>query len=154
MTVNGRIEAELIDKQPKKPVTFTEVQYKDLNSRQQENFNFQKVAAHLADFGYNCLRLSDDWNGADFIACHIDGIQFLKVQLKSRLTFKKSYIGKELYIAFPNNECWYIYPHDEVMNNFIERGKLINSDSWNIHGGYSRGVFSAEIKEVMMPYIV
>lgn len=36
------------------------------------------AAAHLADYGFNCLRLSDDWQGADFIACHIDGNKFLK----------------------------------------------------------------------------
>ena len=47
------------------------IPYKDLNSRQKENYNFQKVAGELADYGFNCLRLTDDWQGADFIACHI-----------------------------------------------------------------------------------
>jgi len=27
-----------------------------------------KVAAALADYGYNSMRLNDDWQGADFIA--------------------------------------------------------------------------------------
>ena len=44
------------------------IHYKDLNSRQKENYNFQKVAGELADYGFNCLRLTDDWQGADFIA--------------------------------------------------------------------------------------
>ncbi|MCS4510791.1 hypothetical protein [Xylophilus ampelinus] len=61
---------------------FQRIEYEQLNSRQKENFNFQKVAAHLADYGFDCLRLSDDWQGADFIACHIDGETFLKVQLE------------------------------------------------------------------------
>jgi hypothetical protein len=34
----------------------------------------------LADYGFLTMRLSDDWQGADFIAQHIDGA-FLKVQL-------------------------------------------------------------------------
>jgi hypothetical protein len=55
------------------PYRFQRVEYQDLNSRQQENYNFQKVASHLADFGFNCIRLSDNWQGADFIACHRDG---------------------------------------------------------------------------------
>ena len=55
---------------------FQPVAYGDLNSRQKENYNFQKVAARMADFGFNCLRLTDDWQGADFIACHIDGETF------------------------------------------------------------------------------
>lgn len=36
---------------------FQRVEYEYLNSRQQENFNFQKIAGHLADFGFNCIRL-------------------------------------------------------------------------------------------------
>ena len=35
--------------------------YRDLNSRQQENYNFQKVSAVLADYGFATLRLSADW---------------------------------------------------------------------------------------------
>jgi hypothetical protein len=46
------------------------VLYKNLNSRHQENYNFTKVASTQADYGYNCLRLSDDYHGADFIALH------------------------------------------------------------------------------------
>ena len=55
------------------------VQYEDLNSKQQEIYNFQKVAAVLADFGFNCIKLADDWQGADFLAYHKDGDQTLKV---------------------------------------------------------------------------
>ena len=68
---------------------FDHVRYEDLTSRQQENYNFQKLASRLADYGYNCLRLSDDWQGADFIACHIDGNSFIKVQLKGRLSIDR-----------------------------------------------------------------
>ena len=60
-------------------MTFDRVPYEKLNSRQKENYNFAKVSARLADCGFNCLRLSDDWQGADFIACHIDKETFLKV---------------------------------------------------------------------------
>ncbi len=38
------------------------IQYADLNSRQKENYNFQKLSAVLADYGYVTMRLSDDWN--------------------------------------------------------------------------------------------
>jgi hypothetical protein len=39
---------------------FKKIIYEELNSRQQENFNFQKVAGHFVDYGFNSLRLSDD----------------------------------------------------------------------------------------------
>ena len=45
---------------------FQKVAYGQLNSRQQEIFNFQKVSGLLADFAYATYRLTDDWNGADF----------------------------------------------------------------------------------------
>jgi hypothetical protein len=35
------------------------VAYETLNARQKENFNFQKVSAVLADYGYVTIRLSD-----------------------------------------------------------------------------------------------
>lgn len=54
-------------------MTFAPVPYSQLNARQRENFNLHKVAARLADYGFHSLRLTDDWQGADFIACHIDG---------------------------------------------------------------------------------
>lgn len=72
------------------------IDYSRLNSRQKENFNFQKVSAVLADYGFVTLRLSDDWQSADFIAQHIDGVTFLRVQLKGRLTFERKYQGKGL----------------------------------------------------------
>ena len=61
------------------------IQYQELNPRQQEIYNFQKIAAVLADFSFNCIKLADDWQGADFLAYHKDGGQTLKVQLKGRL---------------------------------------------------------------------
>ena len=98
-----------------------QIHYNDLNSRQKENYNFQKVAGELADYGFNCLRLTDDWQGADFIACHIDGDVFLKVQLKGRMTIDKKYSGKDIYIAFLNGDDCYIYPHDEMVDRIESR---------------------------------
>lgn len=55
-------------------IELSRICYNELNSRQQENYNFQKVSAVLADYGFVTMRLNDDWQGADFIAIHIDGI--------------------------------------------------------------------------------
>jgi hypothetical protein len=43
------------------------IKYNDLNSKQKEIYNFQKVAAFLADYGFNCIKLADDWQGADLV---------------------------------------------------------------------------------------
>lgn len=68
---------------------FEITKYYDLNAKQKENYNFFQVAAILSRYGYTSTRLSDDWQGADFIAIHNDGETDIKVQLKSRLTFLK-----------------------------------------------------------------
>lgn len=49
---------------------FPKISYRELNARQKENFNFQKVSAVLADYGFVTFRLSDDWQGADFIVLY------------------------------------------------------------------------------------
>ncbi len=111
------------------------IEYKDLNSRQQEAFNFQKVSAVLADYGYSTMRLLDDWQGADFIAQHCNGIDFVKVQLKSRMTIERKYSGKQLMIAFPDNDNWYLYDHDEVMA--AVKPTIQETTSWKDEGSYS-----------------
>ncbi len=117
---------------------FRPVAYESLNSRQKENHNFQKVAARLADYGYNCLRLTDDWQGADFMACHVDGETILKVQLKGRLTIDKKYLGKSIHIAFFHGQDCYIYDHDDFVVH-LEQNGLIGADSvtWHQAGGRS-----------------
>src|SRR6266481_1180700 len=97
------------------PHQFQRIRYADLNGRQQESYNYQKVSAALADFGFVTMRLSDDWRGADFIAQHVDGTTFLRVQLKGRLTFDKKYRDRDIHICFPCDGHWFIYPHDELL---------------------------------------
>ena len=72
------------------------IEYSELNSKQKEIYNFQKIAAKLADYGFNCIKLGDDWLGADFLAYHKDGKDTLKVQLKGRLTIDKKYRGRNV----------------------------------------------------------
>ena len=114
---------------------FDRIAYADLNSRQQENYNFQKVAARLADYGFNSIRLTDDWQGADFIAVHIDGETFLKVQLKGRLIIDRKYQGKGIHVAFIHGDDVYLYDHDALVCFMEENGKIgASSVSWHQQG--------------------
>src|SRR4051794_8549239 len=112
----------------------SKVDYKNLTAKQKEIYNFQKVSAHLADYGYTTIKLDDDWMGADFIALHFDGARYLKVQLKGRLTFGKKYIGKNIFICFHDKD-WFIYPHDKLLQLF--ESEIANSLSWKEEGIYS-----------------
>lgn len=129
------------------------VNYNDLNARQKEIYNFQKVSGIFAEFGYTTVKLSDDWMGADFIAISFDGVEYIKVQLKGRLTFEKKYIGKEIFVCFHDSqsERWYLYDHDIALKNFI--ANIENSDSWNLKGGYSFPYLTGMAKVAMEPYL-
>ena len=116
---------------------FNRVSYDLLNPRQQENYNYAKIATRLADYGFNCMRLSDDWRGADFVASHIDDEIFLKVQPKGRLTVDKKYCKKEIFVVFISGDDCYVYPHDEFLEYFKERGSLgtrVNTNRWDKRG--------------------
>jgi hypothetical protein len=115
------------------------VQYDQLNSKQKEIFNFQKVAGLLAEYGYNCIKLADDWNGADFLAYHFDGVETLKVQLKSRITIDKKYMTiPNICMCFPINGDWFLIPHDELIEQIRTISPTwLNSKSWLENGSYT-----------------
>ena len=134
------------------------IEYEKLNARQKETYNFQDVSALLARYGFSTIKLNDDWQGADFIAQHIDGETFLKVQLKGRLTFDKKYEGKSIHICFPypNNpdkqtRNWYLFDHDELLATFLTKYKntMSISSSWIVEGTYSWGTLSEDILEIL-----
>jgi hypothetical protein len=131
---------------------FTPIEYKNLNPRQQENYNFQKFAGRLADYGFNCLRLTDDWKGADFIAIHAEGEHILKVQLKGRLTIAKKYINKNLHIAFRNEKEFYIYGHDEMLCWIDMNEKATQTKSWLDRGLYDYKNLSSKMKTKLKDY--
>lgn len=132
-------------------MNFKKIKYSKLNSRQKETYNFQKVSAILSDYGFATIKLNDDWQSADFIAQHIDGETFLKVQLKGRLTFAKKYLNKNIYICFPHNSKdktdWYLFNHDKLLEVFLEKykNKMAKSRAWVKGGIFSWRTLSKEI---------
>jgi hypothetical protein len=130
------------------------IKYRELNPKQKERYNFQKLAGILADYGFSSIKLDDDWQSADFIAQHIDGSTFLKVQLKSRLELNKKYLGKNIYIAFPHANKWYLLNHDEGLEIFLDVFKegMAITPSWVDNGFYTWGKPSKQILDMLAPY--
>ena len=134
-------------------VTFQRVKYADINSRQREIFNFQKVSGLLADFGFATYRLTDDWNGADFLAVHFDGSTFLRVQLKGRLTFEKKYQGKDLWVCFRHAGLVYLFSHDVLLAKALKVTNIGNTESWlKANGGYSFPSPPKSLEAHLQPY--
>ena len=132
-------------------IKLTKIEYRTLNSKAQETYNFHKMAAILADYGYNCPWLNDDWNGADCIAVHIDGISDFKIQLKGSISFARKYWAKNIYIAFFEQGDLYIYPHDyilaQVENNIADK-------TWLEKGTYFQTKITKKFREILEPYKV
>ncbi len=128
------------------------INYEQLNKRQQESYNFQQASAVLAEYGYTTIRLSDDWQGADFIAQHVDGKTFLKVQLKGRLTIDRKYEKRDIYVCFRVGNDWYLYPHDKLMRELLRTTKVANTKSWTQKGSYSWPGLSRKLEETLKRY--
>jgi hypothetical protein len=125
------------------------INYNDLNSKAQEMYNFQKVSAKLADYGFTTMCLNNDWQGADFIAVHIDGVTDLKVQLKGRLSFNQKYIGKSIHICFIEDSEIYLYPHDLILEQIENK---ISDNTYLEKGSWSSPKLTRENKELLIPY--
>jgi hypothetical protein len=130
---------------------YKKINYSDLPAKAKETYNFQKASAILADYGFVTNLLKYDWMGADFLAQHIDG-DWLKIQLKGRLTTKPEYEGKDLFIMFEDKDTsqWYLFPHDKLTkycrDNYPDAVYTIQ--------GHSRGKLSTWEKEWLIPYAI
>ena len=101
---------------------------KGRDDKQVESYNFHKAASVLAEYGFDCVRIPNDWRGADFLAYHSETGQTLEVQLKTCLVIAKKYLPYEnLYMCFPLDGTgnWYLIKHSRLMEIVKE-----NADHW------------------------
>ena len=130
------------------------IDHDGLNSKQKEIYNFQKSAAVLADYGFNCIKLADDWLGADFLAYHKDGDETLRVQLKARLTIDRKYCGSGLYMNFPARGSWYLIEHDELVQIVGQVTGWLETSSWKDDDEYNSPKPPRKLLEKLAAYRV
>jgi hypothetical protein len=130
----------------------TKIKYDELGNKAKETYNFQKLSSILVDYGYATNWLNVDFESADFIAVHFDGVDILKIQLKGRMTIDKKYLNKDIYMAFPLNGDFYLVPHDELVNLAGEGTSWLESSSWIEKGGYSSQSPSSTSIELLKQY--
>ena len=66
----------------------------------------------MAEYGFDCTRVSDDWRGADSWAYRKDTDEILMVQLKTCLIIDKWYLdAKNLYMWLPDGWDWQLVSH-------------------------------------------
>ena len=125
-------------------------------SKQIETYNFHKAAAVLAEYGFDCIRLSNDWKGADFLAHHRDSEQTLSVQLKTCLVIDEGLCGYEdLYICFPLDGTgkWYLLKHKRLVELVKEHApQWLKTNRWKSTGGTFSYTGTKTIREALEPY--
>jgi hypothetical protein len=70
------------------------------------------------------------------------------VQLKGRWTIDKKYIGRNIWVAFPDRGVWYVAPHDEMLRL---GQRHTGTESW-IKGTYSKSPLSKSDREELAAY--
>lgn len=126
-------------------------------SKEVETYNFHKAASVLAEYGFDCIRLSDDWAGADFIAHHKGTGRTLQVQLKSALVVNQKYEDKpDLYMFFPldgTDQKWYLIKHSLLLEIVVTHSpSRQDSKEWQEKGGTWTWRANKEIREALRPY--
>ena len=87
-------------------------------SKEVEIYNFHKGASVFAEYGFDCVRLSNDWRGADFLAYHKQSAATPEVQLKTCLVIDERYEdNSDLYVCFPLDKTgkWYLLKHSRLL---------------------------------------
>lgn len=118
-----------------------------------EVINRQRLIAIALEKGYNAFVPVYD-GGIDFILYREDGAggpaDLRKIQLKGRWYIDKKYIGRDIWIAFNEDDHWYVVPHDEL----VAQGELTGftkSKSWTGGGAYSCPRLSADMINTLKP---
>ncbi|WP_242121251.1 hypothetical protein [Sphingomonas lacusdianchii] len=108
-----------------------------LSSDAIEVVNRNALVTAALNQGYNAFLPVYD-NGIDLIL-HNEATGDTKlVQLKGRWTIDKKYLGRNIWIAFPDRGDWYVVPHDLM----VEQGvKHTETQSW-VRGTYSKSPLS------------
>lgn len=97
--------------------------------------------------GYNAYLPVYD-NGIDLILLNEATGDTKLVQLKGRWTIDAKYVGRNIWIAFPDRGEWYVAPHDEMVR-LGERHT--GTESW-AKGTYSKGGLSKSDRDELAQY--
>lgn len=76
-------------------------------------------------------------------------------QTATRLIFKKEWLGYDVWVTFTEDDVTYKYPHDQLLQTFISRLRIIQgTKSWEEKGLYHFPRLSGEQKKLLQRYII
>jgi hypothetical protein len=112
----------------------SEVAVGKLTSDAIEVVNRNALVTVALSLGYNVYLPVYD-NGIDLILHHEGTADTRLVQLKGRWTIDKKYIGRNVWIAFPDRDEWYVAPHEHMVCMASRHHETV---SWTVTGLYNK----------------
>jgi hypothetical protein len=103
-------------------------------SQVREVINRNTVVSLALEQGFNAFLPVYD-GGVDFILYRESDGLLRRIQLKSRWTIERKYVGRDIWIAFPSAGDWYLMPHDEMVA-MAQTDGVTETTSWKDAGGY------------------
>lgn len=121
-----------------------------LSGKAIELMNTHELTAHLMARGWSVyLPVYDD--GIDLLATQSDVSNVIRIQLKSRWTISRKYVGRPIEIAFKDRGVWYLVRHEDMVKAGEAEGYCSQS-SWTEDGGWSVKNMSVSLSERMAPF--
>lgn len=107
------------------------------------------VSLALAN-GYNAFLPVYD-GGIDFILYNEATGDTKLIQLKGRWMIDRKYFGRSIWLAFHDDGCWYVAPHDEMVKHAEVYG-YTKSASWTDGGAYSVKALTKQMRIDLQTY--
>ena len=109
---------------------------KNLKGRFIEAINRTELDAVMLRDGYIPFLPVID-GGIDVIYFREADAKILYVQTKGRVCIYKKYLRRKIWMAFSEDDQWYLYRHDDLVKFCESEGLWVHTPSWRNKGGYS-----------------
>ena len=112
--------------------------------------NLGYAAEALERTGYKCMSPPTGLEETDIMARRQDDATNIRVRCPGRLHISKQRIGKDVHIAFPDQDgVWYLGPHDEPVTIIGRTTPWLESYSWRVSGAYSSRAPSHRLRDAI-----
>ncbi|OLV16108.1 hypothetical protein [Deinococcus marmoris] len=123
-----------------------------VSSPERQQLRYQELAAILGEYGY--LTAWNPGKYTHFSMRHVGSSQELRVRVSGRLLLRKDMLGGDHWLAFQDQDQWYLAPHDELVSAVHGVTSYQTSESWLSGGLHSFPGLSGGISAVLKPYVV
>ena len=115
--------------------------------------NVSQAVKALIAAGYTYFPATNEGMGVDLVIRRDKGGPTTRVRCPGRVDIRKELIGKDINVAFPDQDgIWYLVPHDTLVKEVERNTPWLNSASWQVHGGYSSGGPSRKLRAAIRQF--